>query len=156
MITDILIAIGSNLGDRKQNLLDAVNLLDFITDIKRSSIHETKALLKKGSPKQWDKDFYNIVLLGKTSFNPTQILERLQLIEKHLGRDLNSPRWSPRVIDLDLLLHGDTILNSKDLVIPHPEMLKRDFVMKPALEIAPHMIHPVSGKSLLEIMTSKG
>lgn len=152
---EILIGLGSNLGDRKKNLLDAINLLDFIEDPRRSSIHETKAVLKEGSPQDWDKDFLNMVIYGQTSYNPKEIIKRLQLIEEHLGRDPSSSHWSPRIIDLDLLLCGDCVLTLQNLTIPHPEMLKREFVMKPALEVAPHMLHPLLGKTLTEIYTSK-
>ncbi|MFI4983643.1 MAG: 2-amino-4-hydroxy-6-hydroxymethyldihydropteridine diphosphokinase [Rickettsiales bacterium] len=148
---EILIGIGSNLGDRHQNIRDALDLLDFVEDLRCSAIHDTKAVLKDGAPKQWDKDFLNVVVYGKTTYTPVQILKRLKLIEEHLGRDPSSINWSPRIIDLDLLLCDDCVVNFDNLKLPHPEMLKREFVMKPALEVAPHMVHPLVGKKLVEI-----
>lgn len=135
---EVYIGLGSNKGDRMDYLNKAV---DFIEQngakiIKKSSIIETESWGFKSTP------FLNQVILIETNLSPFQLLEQFQLIEKELGRNKKSKQignqveYHDRTIDIDILLYGNQIINNKDLIIPHPEMQKRDFVMIPFQEIA--------------------
>ena len=135
---EVYIGLGSNKGDRMDYLSKAV---DFIEQngakiIKKSSIIETESWGFKSTP------FLNQVILIETNLSPFQLLEQFQLIEKELGRNKKSKQignqveYHDRTIDIDILLYGNQIINNKDLIIPHPEMQKRDFVMIPFQEIA--------------------
>lgn len=147
----VLLALGTNLGDRLQNLKKAISKFTFIEEMICSSIYESEALLPKDAPGIWNKPFLNMVVLGKCLLAPKNILDQVKAIEKELGRDINSQRWSPRIIDIDILLVDDLICNYKDLQIPHPEFLKRNFVVIPAQEIAFNMTHPILNTELKNI-----
>lgn len=149
----IVIALGTNLGNRLENLQSAINLLKgFITDIRESIIYETKALLTSGAPIEWDMPFYNMVISGSSSLDPNELLDRIKEIEIKLGRASNV-KWSPRIIDIDILFIGNSIIKSDILTIPHNEMIKRAFVMLPLNTLLPKFIHPVVYKSIEEIVS---
>ncbi|MGB9716249.1 MAG: 2-amino-4-hydroxy-6-hydroxymethyldihydropteridine diphosphokinase [Thermodesulfovibrionales bacterium] len=137
------IGIGSNLGNRQENCIHAIDLLEKngITVKKRSSMYETKPWGMKDQP-----DFINMALEIETDLDPKELLKILKNIEKEIGRK-ESFKWGPRVIDLDILLFNDLILSEDDLKIPHPLMHERNFVLKPLCEIAPDKIHPVLKKN---------
>ena len=144
----IAIGLGSNIGDRQDAIRQAVRLMEgFIQNIRLSCLHETPALLTDDAPEEWNQPFLNAALTGDTDLSPHELLEKLQEIENELGRK-RIGKWSPRTIDLDILLYGEKIIESKELTLPHPEMLKRDFVMKPLLEIASDWIEPISQRPL--------
>lgn len=143
-----LFSLGSNLFDRVTYLSRAVNRLMFLRDLKISSIYETKALLLKDSNPDWNKDFLNLCLSGVSDIDPSSMLEKCKQIELDLGRELTTPRWSPRTIDIDILLAGNAIINSNQINIPHSSMLEREFVLVPACEIEPNLIHPITNKPL--------
>jgi 2-amino-4-hydroxy-6-hydroxymethyldihydropteridine diphosphokinase/dihydropteroate synthase len=144
-----VIGIGSNLGDKVLNIAVALKLIAKQLEIvKLSRTYESKALLYKGSPKSWDKDFINMAILLDFHEEPMDLLKTLQSIETEVGREKNAPRWSPRAIDLDILIAQDLILEKEKLQIPHPELLNRDFALIPACEVAPDFIHYVAKKSL--------
>jgi len=130
------IGLGSNLGDRLGNLKSAVNAisqLDKTRVLKQSRIYETEPVgyLDQGN-------FLNMVLLIETELKPIDLLKKLQGIESMLKRE-RIIRWGPRTIDLDILIYDDVIINLPELTIPHPEMLKRAFVLIPMKDIDPHM-----------------
>ena len=144
------LSIGSNLGDPVQNCRDAlreISSLKKVQVLRRSSLYRTEPL---GSKHQdW---FVNGVLEVRTALAAPQLLKALQWVEQTLGR-IRTERWGPRTIDIDVLLFGQEIVETGDLVIPHPEMHKRGFVLVPINEIAPYVIHPrygVSMKGLLD------
>jgi 2-amino-4-hydroxy-6-hydroxymethyldihydropteridine diphosphokinase len=144
------IGIGSNLGDRRKNIQLALNVLKEKKDIiveKVSPFYET---LPVGGPPRQGK-FLNGVIEISTTLTPQELLKVLQEIEKALGR-VRKERWGPRTIDLDILFYGDLIVNEERLIIPHPLMHKREFVLKPLLRIAPDLIHPVLKKSVKELL----
>jgi len=127
------LGIGANLGKRRKNINLAVKKINALKDpkiLKISRIIETKpqggAL---GQPK-----FLNAVLKIRTKFSPHILLKKLKTIEKEMGR-VKTARFGPRVIDLDILLYADRIIRQKALEIPHPRMVKRNFVIKPLLEV---------------------
>jgi 2-amino-4-hydroxy-6-hydroxymethyldihydropteridine diphosphokinase len=89
----------------------------------------------------------------KTSLQPHDLLAVLKKIEDKVGRKTTS-RWGPREIDLDILLYNETVLETEDLIIPHPGIEKREFVLKPLADIAPDLVHPVLKKSISELLSS--
>ncbi len=127
------LGVGSNLGDREKNIKSAVrgiNRLKGTKVIKLSKIIETEPV---GGPAKQGK-FLNAALKIKTSLPPQTLLKKLKEIEEGLGRT-KTARYGPRTIDLDILFYGDKIINRKDLVIPHPRVFERDFVLRPLSEV---------------------
>jgi len=145
------VGLGSNLGDRKAHLFTALSLLtetDGVRVLQTSSFLENPAV---GGPTD-SPPFLNGVVEIETTIGPHALLQRLMEIEQALGRQ-RRVKWEPRVIDLDILLFGEQIISSDDLVIPHPLMHERRFVLEPLAEIAPNATHPVlqmTAKGLLE------
>ncbi|MCC6572559.1 MAG: 2-amino-4-hydroxy-6-hydroxymethyldihydropteridine diphosphokinase [Planctomycetes bacterium] len=138
------IGLGSNLGDREKNLRDAYELLGKLPQtngLRLSSLIETKPVdSPAGSP-----DFMNAVAKIETKLPPRDLLKALLGIEKQLGRDRSGVRNEPRTLDLDLLLYGDKVVNEPDLVVPHPRMHQREFVLWPLLQIDSRVRDPRTG-----------
>ncbi|MGA3068560.1 MAG: 2-amino-4-hydroxy-6-hydroxymethyldihydropteridine diphosphokinase, partial [Tepidisphaeraceae bacterium] len=151
------IGLGANLGDRRRNIHAAVLKLrdtDGVTVTRVSDLMENPAV---GGP-EGSPAFLNGVMEARVSSTPQTFLRRLLHIEKELGR-LRRRKWEPRVIDLDLLLWGDQIISTENLVVPHPLMHERVFVLQPLAEIAPGAVHPVLQMTvggLLEDLVKKG
>lgn len=134
---DVFIALGSNLGDRANNLAAARDALarGVLSISAASSIYETEPW----GPKP-QGPYLNQVLRGTTVLTPRALLARLMQIERTLGRDRSKEeRFGPRTIDLDILLYGDDVVREPDLEIPHPRMMERAFVLVPLVEIAPEL-----------------
>ncbi len=132
MRTTAYVGIGSNLGDRLENLWEAVRQLARtrgVRFLRSSSVYETSPV---GGPKQ--DDFLNAVVEISTELEPHALLEALQRIENDLGR-VRAERFGPRTIDLDLLLYGDEAIDDPDLIVPHPRMRDRAFVVVPLMEL---------------------
>lgn len=146
----VFLGLGTNLGNKKDNLLTAVNKIEEkigkVTSL--SSFYETEPWGFKS-----DNSFLNAALCVETSLAPVAILHILKEIEINMGRTQKSVNkvYSDRPIDIDILLYGDIVMNTDELTIPHPLMTERDFVMKPLVEIAGDTIHPVFGKKLGDI-----
>jgi len=139
----IIFALGSNLGDRAKNLDDALLMLKqelLLENVKTSKILINQALLLPDSPPEWNLEFFNIAISGVVDlsrFEPLKILEVIKQIEQNLQRN-SKGKWSPRTIDIDILLIENTkIYNPPQLVIPHIEILNRDFFLIPLNEIEP-------------------
>jgi 2-amino-4-hydroxy-6-hydroxymethyldihydropteridine diphosphokinase len=144
------LGLGSNLGDRLSNLNRAIDLLSFLDNKAVSSIYITKALLPlKGNP-LWDKEFFNLVISGESRLNPEDVFKFCKDVESKLGRDFSQPKWSPRLIDIDILLAGEAVIKSNEYTVPHEHMLKRAFVLVPLCELASNLIHPISKRTILE------
>jgi 2-amino-4-hydroxy-6-hydroxymethyldihydropteridine diphosphokinase len=144
----IYLGIGTNLGDREANLQRAVDLLPGagVTPRRVSSTYETKPMYVTDQPM-----FLNIVLEGETGSFPRILLKRLKQIERLMGRK-NTVEKGPRIIDIDILLFGKFVVNAPELVIPHPHMAERRFVIEPLAELAPDLRHPVSRLRMKEIL----
>jgi 2-amino-4-hydroxy-6-hydroxymethyldihydropteridine diphosphokinase len=137
------IGIGTNLGDRKENVKNALAEIKKIAEIVAlSPIYETEPFGVLQQPL-----FYNLVIEIKTSFPPHQLLRSLQDIERNMGR-VRTMRYGPRIIDLDILYYDNIIITSENLVIPHPRASVRPTVLVPLCTIAPHFIDPVLQKSI--------
>jgi len=144
----IYLSIGSNLGDKKKILADAINALRDagIKITKISSLYETEPVGKKDQPM-----FYNACVLAETILEPLDLLKKIKEIEKKLGRK-DTNKWGPRIIDIDILFYNNIILSINELKIPHPEILNRKFVLVPLDEIAKNYIHPVVNQKIRDIL----
>ena len=147
------LSLGSNIGDRKANLDEAVSFLRTIgTIIKISSIYETAPVdMAPGS-----RDFYNLVVLLQCELSPSALLKKIKEFEKSKGRDMARSHKQPRVIDIDIVLAGDLLIDEDDLIIPHKEMHNRAFVLVPLAEIAPELLHPALKKSVNRMLQDLG
>jgi 2-amino-4-hydroxy-6-hydroxymethyldihydropteridine diphosphokinase len=137
----VVIALGSNLGDRKATLDSAVDeLKQIITVTKVSSYIETAPV---GGPEQ--PDYLNAVLIGESDLEPTDLLVKMQSIELAAGRE-RLERWGARTLDLDLIVAGDLVMDTELLTLPHPRAHERRFVLDPWLEVDPQAILPGFGE----------
>ncbi|WP_105994626.1 2-amino-4-hydroxy-6-hydroxymethyldihydropteridine diphosphokinase [Staphylococcus simulans] len=147
-MTEVFLGLGSNVGDREAQLKAAIDLLDEQQDIeviKVSSFYETAPVGYVDQP-----DFLNLCIKIETELSPHEVLERGLAIEQQLHR-VRKERWGPRTLDIDILLYGDEIIETKDLSIPHPRMTERAFVLIPLQEIAPDKVEPRTQKKIKEI-----
>jgi len=142
----VCIGLGSNMGDREAALYDALGRLQPLIRIEAlSDIFETEPV---GSVEQgW---FLNMALRGTTECNPFDLLAALQRIENAMGRLCRGDK-GPRIIDLDILLYSSTILRTKELTVPHPELQHRAFVLAPLTQIAPGWVHPVLNTTVQQL-----
>jgi 2-amino-4-hydroxy-6-hydroxymethyldihydropteridine diphosphokinase len=144
----VYLSLGSNLGDRKKYIGDAeIHIEKFIGIItSKSGLYETEP---------WGTDhpemFLNKVILVESELSPFQMFEKIQAIEKLIGRIRNNEKYSPRIIDIDILFFDELILDDKNLTIPHPLIKERKFVLKPLTEIANQFVHPVFNKTIQQM-----
>ena len=140
---EIYLCLGSNLGERKENLSKALDSLSQRLRVSEvSSTYETEAVGSAAQPV-----FLNMVIKAYTMLEPAGLLLLAKGIERKLGRT-PGPRNAPRIIDIDILFYGDRVVDTTELVIPHPRLTERAFVLVPLNEIAPTFIHPVNKKSV--------
>lgn len=141
------IALGSNLEDRENNLKLAIERVRFagIIPVKISAFMETEPYGVTDQP-----SFINAVMKVETDKSPIELLRTLLEIELDMGR-IRKRHWGERNIDLDLLFYEDVIMTSEELVLPHPDMHNRDFVLLPMAEIAPDYMHPILHKSMEQL-----
>ena len=149
----IYLGLGSNLGKREEYLAQARAALDAhdVLVTQASGIHETPALLPENAPAEWNIAYLNQVVAVDTFLPPLDLLACLKHIETELGR-AHRPRWAPREIDLDILAYHDTIMITDMLLLPHPQLDTRAFMLKPLQEIAPDWRHPVLNKTAAEML----
>jgi 2-amino-4-hydroxy-6-hydroxymethyldihydropteridine diphosphokinase len=144
----IYLLLGTNLGNRQENLIQARASIAAKCGslLKTSNIYETAAWGKTDQPA-----FLNQVIALETSLTPKNLLSCVLQIEQELGR-VRSEKWGERIIDIDILYYEDTIHHSTDLVIPHPGIAERRFVLEPLSEIAPDFLHPIFLKTSLVLL----
>lgn len=143
----ILLGLGSNLGDRFNNLNSAIEA--FTPEIMVQTIsptYETQPLYVTQQP-----DFLNLLVRANTTLSPTNLLVSIKTLETELGRK-PSVRFGPRVIDVDIIDYNSQILNLENLITPHPRMHERLFVLKPLIDIVPNWIHPRTGKTVQQLI----
>ena len=149
MFYSVYLALGTNLGNKNQNLENVLKLIAERTGTLSavSSIYETEPW-GFNSP----NSFLNRVVKIETELYPFDLLNETKKLEQELGRTQKTTRnYQDRIIDIDIILYGDLILQSEQLILPHPFFHQRDFVLKPLIEIAPDLIHPVFGKTITEL-----
>ncbi|GER85878.1 hypothetical protein KDW_00400 [Dictyobacter vulcani] len=143
----VYLALGSNLGDRQLQLRKALQELQKVVDIQNiSSVYETEPVGYLDQPR-----FFNIVCYGHTSFTARELLTQAKTIEQQLGRQ-PTIRNGPRPVDIDILIYEELIHVEDNLILPHPRMHERAFVLVPLTEIAPDVIDPRSGKTARELL----
>ena len=148
----IYIGIGSNLGDRRANHVEAIERIGTIPDtkvVRASSLYESEPL---GNAKTW---FVNSAIEIDTELGAEALLKRLKAIEDAMGRKrVKGKRWGSRIIDLDILLSENEVVDKRTLKVPHPEMHKRRFVLMPLAELAPHVVHPGLGQTVSALLAT--
>jgi len=148
--TTVYIGLGSNLGEREMNIRRALAELVQTPqlEVRRiSSFLENPAV---GGP-EGAPDFINAAVEAQTTLAATALMKRLLEIEQEVGR-VRREKWEPRVIDLDLLLYGNSIISSDTLLVPHPLMHERVFVLRPLAEIAPKAVHPALQMTIEDLL----
>lgn len=146
MVT-VYLGLGSNLGNRQDNLDKALDFLSQRLRVEKiSSVYETEPVGNINQPR-----FLNLVCQAYTKLSPTALLTLAKGIESKLGRALNKPD-APRPIDIDILFYGEQVIETPELVMPHPRLTERAFVLIPLAEIAPDLVHPVVGKIIKELL----
>lgn len=150
--SSVFVALGSNLGDRRANIQEALATIAELPNtriVKQSSLYESEP---HGNAKTW---FVNGVVELESDLTPENLLKKLLAIEKAMGRKrVKGKRWGSRVIDLDILFHGSVVLQKRNLEIPHPRMAERRFVLMPLAELAPQLLHPVTQSTVSEMLAA--
>ena len=142
----VYLALGSNLGDRLANLKQAIDSLTPQMEVRaKSSVYETPPWGYEDQPK-----FLNQVVKAKTYLDPEPLLKHLKRLEVALGRQASFPN-GPRLIDMDILFYDELIVNTPSLVIPHPRLHERGFVLLPLMDISPDLVHPLNRKRVSEM-----
>ncbi len=150
-MTVVYLALGSNLGDRVANLEAAIAALPPAVQVTcRSPIYETDPAYVTDQPA-----FLNLAVAGDTALEAENLLRQLKRIERDLGRTPGR-RYGPRLIDIDIIFFGSRIVQSPGLVIPHPRLAERAFVLKPLADIGPEVTHPKSGETVRQMLERLG
>jgi 2-amino-4-hydroxy-6-hydroxymethyldihydropteridine diphosphokinase len=149
-VKTVYLSLGSNLGDREGNLAAAITLLEAsgVSVTRASSIYETEPREVRDQP--W---FLNLAVETRTQLLPLQLLARILRIEQQLGRRRLRPK-GPRTIDIDILLYGSSVIDTERLTVPHPRLAERRFVLEPLAEIAPGLRHPVTRRTVQEMLAA--
>lgn len=145
-----LIAVGSNLGDRLENLRSGVDGVDAIDGVDVTAVSELYETAPVGGPD--DQGAYlNAAMRVTTTLDAATLLAELHQVEAGRARR-RSVRWGPRTLDLDLLVHGATVSGTRRLHVPHPRMHERRFVMVPVCDVAPDLVHPLFGRTMADLL----
>ena len=143
----VYLGLGSNLGDRRENLRQALRLLEKVMRVDAvSSLYESLP-----QPPAPPPNYYNAACRVVTELRPLELLREVKRIEAQMGRT-EGPRWAPRPIDIDIEIFDNELVETAELVIPHPRLLERNFVLQPLLDIEPALVHPGTGEQLAEAL----
>lgn len=147
-MVDLVLHLGSNLGNSAAMLQNAIELLEieFGKCLVQSQIYKSAAWGVKDQP-----DFLNQAIVCQTNISPEECLRKIKDIELKLGRKMRS-RWTEREIDIDIIFYGNQVVKQKNLEIPHKEMTNRMFVLKPLNEVIPDFVHPVLGQTVTQLL----
>lgn len=145
LMNKAILGLGTNLGDRAQNLVTALDHIRMQVGsiVRCSGVYETEPWGFES-----ESSFLNLAISVETTLNPSGTLGRLLMIEALMGRLREGKGYSSRIIDIDILFFSDLIINEGDLIIPHPKLHLRRFVLKPLSDIEPGLIHPVFNKTI--------
>ena len=149
MTNIVYISAGSNIGDRAENIRRGIGMLADMGDIvilDHAGYYETAPVDYVDQP--W---FVNTVFKLSTRLSPSRLLARLKAAERMMGRKTGGIRFGPRILDFDILFYNDLVMNTPGLVIPHPRLHCRGFVLYPLMDIGPDLVHPVLGKTVKEL-----
>jgi 2-amino-4-hydroxy-6-hydroxymethyldihydropteridine diphosphokinase len=147
---DVFLLLGTNLGDRNLYLNTAITLIenDISPVTAKSPVYETQSWGKTDQP-----DYLNQVILLQTTLSAQEILQRILKIETDMGRR-REEKWGSRIIDIDILFYGNELINEPNLIVPHPELHNRRFTLEPLGILAPHLVHPLLNKTILELISN--
>ena len=148
----VILSLGSNLGDREENLVSAITLLGTyhqITNIKGASFYESEPLYNTNQPK-----FLNTIISCDSTMTPFEFLDIIKYIESSLGRPIERNKNEPRIIDIDILCYGNSYIETDELIIPHPELMFRKFVLLPFCELIPDYHIEKIGSTISELLSS--
>ncbi|MFO7851256.1 MAG: 2-amino-4-hydroxy-6-hydroxymethyldihydropteridine diphosphokinase [Bacteroidota bacterium] len=145
----VYLGLGSNIGERYENLAEARKRL---TGLSFEILSVSPVYISEPWGFKSNNDFYNQVIEVKTDVDPYDLLDIIQETENKMGRERRIKGYSDRIIDIDILFYDNKIISSKPLIIPHPLLHKRMFVLQPMADIAPEFIHPVFNKTIEELM----
>jgi 2-amino-4-hydroxy-6-hydroxymethyldihydropteridine diphosphokinase len=149
MNKQVVLSLGGNVGNVQETFTSAINSIEKKVGklIKSSSLYITNAWGVENQP-----DFLNQILIFETDENPHSVLRKCLRIEKKLGRKrLKGSKWQKRKLDIDILFYEEEIINSLDLIVPHPYLHQRNFVLSPLAEIIPEFVHPILGKKMIDL-----
>lgn len=147
---EAFVAFGSNLGDKEKFIDEAIEALSNLPQINIVAISDKIVTEPYGNVEQ--DVFLNGVMKIETLLPADELLQILQKVEEHAGRE-RKIHWGPRTLDLDIIFYDDDIISEDDLIVPHPDMKNRDFVLKPLMQIAPYKLHPVYRKTISDMYT---
>ena len=145
---EAFVAFGSNLGDKEKFIEEAIEALSNLPQINIVAISDKIVTKPYGNVEQ--DVFLNGVMKIETLLPADELLQILQKVEEHAGRE-RKIHWGPRTLDLDIIFYDDDIISEDDLIVPHPDMKNRDFVLKPLMQIAPYKLHPVYRKTISDM-----
>jgi len=144
----VYVAIGSNMGDKKAYIEDALYQLEEMSEIQIKKVSDMIVTKPYGGVEQ--DDFVNGAIKLRTLFTPNELLDALHLVEKHAKRE-RLVHWGPRTLDLDIIFYDDLVYEDDALIIPHVDMANRDFVLKPLLDLCPNKRHPILGLTMTQL-----
>ncbi|MDE7282352.1 MAG: 2-amino-4-hydroxy-6-hydroxymethyldihydropteridine diphosphokinase, partial [Lachnospiraceae bacterium] len=142
------LALGSNIGDKQKYIEDAIEAIR--QDGKCRLIKASDLVFSTAYGGVEQEEFLNGAVMVKTLYTPEELLKKLHEIEQAAGRKRDI-HWGPRTLDLDIIFYDDLIMHTDDLMIPHVDMQNRDFVLKPLSQLVPYVIHPILGKTVLQL-----
>jgi 2-amino-4-hydroxy-6-hydroxymethyldihydropteridine diphosphokinase len=148
-MTPVYLALGSNLGDSRANIAQALKLLETsVKHIKQAPIYTSKAVGYTDQP-----DFLNTAVSGQTDLSAPDLLKFTAAVEQQVGRAA-SFHWGPREIDIDIIFYGVEVMRTEKLTLPHPRFAERDFVLQPLNDLDPALVDPVSGQTVRQLLAT--